>query len=910
MKTLFKPMLVLFAFVWLVLPSSLPGAEAPAAGRPNVLFVVFDDLNNRLGCYGDPVAKTPNLDRLAARGTAFERAYCQQPICGPSRASFMSGRRPDSLGITSMTKFLYELHPDAVTIPQWFMQHGYTAMSIGKVLGGYGKKGDYEKLSVPDRRTGSPTKDEFAMPGGAPLPPNLAKDRLCENRDVPDEACFDTLTANLAIQELRSLSKKPEPFFLAVGFFKPHTPFKIPKRYWDLYRREDIPPIDPSQRPKDAPEIAFHVNHEFLGEPNERRTLDEEAERELRHGYYAAISFADAQLGRVLDALEELKIADNTIVVVLSDNGFQLGEHDTWGKMTLFDWDARVPLIISAPGTGQSGVKSSALSELIDLFPTLTELCRLPNPPNLEGRSLVPVLKDANATVKTAALTQHPRPALYWGGGPQALPKVMGYGLKSDRWSYHEWRNFQTGEVVARELYDEKADPLETVNLADSPEGLAQIPALAAQLDAMTKPGSVGRQASKTGDYNLRITTDRAEPFYHQGETVRFTIGLTLDGVAVKDAKVKWKISKDGFGPPLQEGTENPGDGSFTVSGKLDEPGFLRCQAEVSIPGISVPIAIAAAAIDPTEIKPSLPPPDDFEAFWAGQKAKLAAIPLNLKLTPVKSPVAGVEVFDVQADAIGKPMSGYLARPVGAKPQSLPAIVLCHGAGVRSSGLDRAAQWAGNGFLALDFNAHGLPNGQPAEFYENLQKTELKDYYLKNPQSRETIFFLVLFHRLMRAMDVLTSRPEWDGKHLVAEGGSQGGGQAIAAAALDPRVTFFAAQKPAMCDHTGMVVGRTSGWPRLVPVAGGKPDEPSLQAARYFDAVNFARFAQAPAFFTVGFIDVVCPPTSVYAAYNAVLGEKEMADYIHDGHEFPPAGSAATQAAILKYMKSAKAAGR
>jgi iduronate 2-sulfatase len=464
----------------------LQAADTPKQ-KPNVLFVVFDDLNNRLGCYGDPVAKSPNFDRLAARGTVFTRNFCQQPICGPSRASFMSGRRPDSLGIWSMTKHLYDLHPDAVTIPQWFMQHGYTAMSIGKVLGGYGKEADFKTLSVPDRRTGSPTKDEFAMPEGAPLPPNLAKDRLCENRDVPDEACFDNISANLAISELRSLAKKPEPFFLALGIFKPHTPYKIPKRYWDMYRREDIPAIETPARPRNAPEIAFHANHEILGEPNDRRTLDEEAKRELRHGYYAAMSYADAQFGKVLDALDKLKLADNTIVVVVGDNGFQLGEHDCWGKMTLFGWDGRVPLIISAPGTGKGGTKTAALSELIDIFPTLTDLCSLPNPPKLDGTSLVPVLKDVNATVKSAALTQHPRPALYWGGGPEALPKVMGYGLFTDRWNYHEWRDFKTGEVVAQELYDGKDDPLETVNLAGTDEAKARIPALAAQIKTMTK---------------------------------------------------------------------------------------------------------------------------------------------------------------------------------------------------------------------------------------------------------------------------------------------------------------------------------------------------------------------------------------------------------------------------------------
>ncbi|MEZ6123608.1 MAG: sulfatase [Planctomycetaceae bacterium] len=391
-----KHVLAFFTALLLVPLDSLH-ADDFVAKKPNVLFVVFDDLNNRLGCYGDPIAKSPNLDRLAARGTVFTRAYCQQPICGPSRASFMSGRRPDSLGIWSMTKYLYDLHPDAVTIPQWFMQHGYTAMSIGKVLGGYGNPEHFKKLSVWDRRTGGKTKDEFAMPDGAALPPNLAKDLLCENRDVPDEACFDAVSTNLAITELRALAKKPEPFFLALGLFKPHTPYKVPKRYWDI--------------------------------------------------------------------------------VIIGDNGFHLGEHDTWGKMTLFGWDARVPLIISVPGIGKGGAKTSAISELIDIFPTLTVLSGLPSPPQLDGTSLVPVLKDAGATVKTTALTQHPRPALYWGGGPQALPQVMGYALKTDRWSYHEWRDFKTGHIVGQELYDEQTDSLETVNIAGTVEAAAQIPA-------------------------------------------------------------------------------------------------------------------------------------------------------------------------------------------------------------------------------------------------------------------------------------------------------------------------------------------------------------------------------------------------------------------------------------------------
>lgn len=470
--------------------AALHAADAAPAKKPSVLFVIFDDLNNRLGCFGDPIAKSPNLDRLAARGTVFTRAICQQPICNPSRASFMTGQRPDTLRLWDIPTSFRELHPAIATMPQWFKQHGYFSQGIGKIYHNWSQKiqGDPESWSVPqvmhwDRHD----TEKPVLPPGAHLPPNLAKDRECEIREVPDEAYFDGRIANLAIEALQGFAKKDQPFFLGVGFWKPHTPFNAPKRYWDMYRREDIPAIDPTARPKDAPDIAFHANHEILGDGKKSRTLDEEAKRELRHGYYAAMSYADAQLGKVLDALDELKLADNTIVVIVGDNGFQLGEHDCWGKMTLFGWDGRVPLIISAPGLGQGGAKTAALSELIDIFPTLTDLCGLPNPPKLDGISLVPVLKDVKATVKSGALTQHPRPALYWGGGPEALPQVMGYGLFTDRWNYHEWRDFKTAEVVARELYDGQKDPLETVNLAETQDGKALIPPLAAQIKSMTK---------------------------------------------------------------------------------------------------------------------------------------------------------------------------------------------------------------------------------------------------------------------------------------------------------------------------------------------------------------------------------------------------------------------------------------
>ncbi|XHR27140.1 MAG: acetylxylan esterase [Chthoniobacteraceae bacterium] len=411
----------------------------------------------------------------------------------------------------------------------------------------------------------------------------------------------------------------------------------------------------------------------------------------------------------------------------------------------------------------------------------------------------------------------------------------------------------------------------------------------------------------KPTDYAIQVTTDRADPFYHKGETVTFKITISYQGVLMKDANVKWKISKDGLEPALKGGTVALKEGSAAVSGELDEPGFLQCRADLTVPGESIPTARAGAAIDSGEIKPSMPVPDDFDAYWKAQKEKLAGVPMNVKITPVKSPVEGVECFDVQADCPGAPMSGYLARPAGAKPKSLPAIVLTHGAGVAGSRLAVAAAWAKDGLLALDFNAHGLPNGQPQAFYSDLYKTALAKYYLKDPQSRDTIFFHGLFLRLMRAMDVLTAQPEWDGKQLIANGRSQGGGQAIAAAGLDPRVTFFAAQIPALCDHTGVVAGRINGWPKLVPIGtDGKPDPEALQAARYYDMVNFASRTHAGAFLTVGFIDVTCPPTGVYAAYNVLSGQKNIVNNYQSGHIVTPKGDEAVRTAILGYLKSSK----
>ncbi|MEY3853770.1 MAG: hypothetical protein RI910_2750 [Verrucomicrobiota bacterium] len=269
----------------------------------------------------------------------------------------------------------------------------------------------------------------------------------------------------------------------------------------------------------------------------------------------------------------------------------------------------------------------------------------------------------------------------------------------------------------------------------------------------------------------------------------------------------------------------------------------------------------------------------------------------------MKAPIPGVESFDVTAPALGMPISAYMAKPVGATPKSLPIILTVHGAGVNDSSLGGSASWAARGFLAMDMNAHGLPNGKPRQYYADLYAGPMKGYRYENRQDREKGYFTGMMLRLVRAIDVLTAQPEWDGKHVVVSGTSQGGFQAIAAAGIDGRVTFFAAGVPAGCDHSGMLVNRIAGWPKIVPVEDGKPDQAVLEAARYVDCVNFAARTKAKgAYFTVGFIDATCPPTSVYAAYNQLTIPKEIYDDIPSGHAHSQQARDGMTKAVLRHV--------
>ena len=450
-----------------------------AAEKLNVLFIVADDLRPELGCYGSP-GLSPNIDKLAKRGVLFKHAYCQQALCNPSRSSFLCGKRPDTLHQWANNPHFREKNPDVVTLPQWFKQNGYTTRDVGKIFHNWHtkEKGDRPSWSADEFLYYTNHGDDKPQVKGE-LPPNLALSigrdygmvPLCERRDVPDPAYYDGRIADEAVRVLGEI--KDKPFFLAVGFWKPHAPFNAPKKYWDRYDPKKLPPLEPA-KPKDAPELAFHNSSEVLGAPAKAIKPNAEQITEMRHGYFANINYMDEQVGKVLAALETHKLTDNTVIVFLADHGYHLGEHGLWAKTSCFELDARVPLIICPPKAANAGKTSTALVELLDVYPTLNELCGLPAVPKLEGTSLVPILNDPAKTVKPAAFTQHPRPA-YYDRTEKAVPDAMGYSIRTDKVRYTEWRDWQSGKLLAAELYDHTRDPAELTNAINNPPDAAAL---------------------------------------------------------------------------------------------------------------------------------------------------------------------------------------------------------------------------------------------------------------------------------------------------------------------------------------------------------------------------------------------------------------------------------------------------
>jgi len=485
--------------------------------KPNVLFIAIDDLKPILGCYGDKQIKTPNIDRLAKMGTVFLSNYCQQAVCGPTRASIMTGMRPDYTKIWDLKTKMRDKNPDIVSIPQYFASKGYSSQGIGKVYDPrcVDKELDKPSWSVPYYKTakkyyapgyGEPALERYQMKSTKDTVEKYLQEALAKGMkkadaneyagtkakpttecvDVPDNAYNDGANALQAKDILIDLSKKNEPFFFAVGFAKPHLPFVSPKKYWDLYNREEMPLAPFQEKTANAVEAAYHNAGEIRGytdippltsftdQKSYGITLPVDKQKELIHGYYAAVSYTDANVGILLNTLDSLGLTSNTIIVLWGDHGWHLGDHNLWCKHTNFEQATRTPLIISSPKVKSS--KTTSTTEFVDIFPTLCDLAGLEIPTNLDGKSLVSVMKKPTSVFKEYAVSQYPRS----NGGTEtdrsgyADSKVMGYSIRTQQYRFTLWmgNNYRSSQpfnkdyIIGTELYDYKNDPLEKVNVA------------------------------------------------------------------------------------------------------------------------------------------------------------------------------------------------------------------------------------------------------------------------------------------------------------------------------------------------------------------------------------------------------------------------------------------------------------
>ena len=426
--------------------------------KQNVLFIAADDLSCALACYGDPIAQTPHLDRLAATGVCFLNAYNQLPLCNPTRASVMTGLRPDTIKVYDLDRHFRDEVPDAVTLSQQFMKHGWWAGRVGKVYhynvpasigtDGFDDPPSWQKTVNP---IGRDKTDESLIFNAEPHR-KISAALSWLAADGKDEEQTDGMIATEAIRLMEE--HKKDPFFIAAGFFRPHTPFVAPKKYFDMYPLEEMRlPFAPSDDREDIPTAAFAHNC-----PIPHYGLDELTCRKAMQAYYACVSFIDAQVGRMLTALNRLGLAENTVVVFWSDHGYHLGEHNgIWQKRTLFEQGARAPLIIRNPVSKGNGQACRRIVEFIDIYPTLTELARIKTPKQVEGRSLVPLLQNPLSEWNGFAITQVLRPS-----DNRLAKPVMGRSIRTERWRYSDWAEGKNGV----ELYDHYADPMEFNNLA------------------------------------------------------------------------------------------------------------------------------------------------------------------------------------------------------------------------------------------------------------------------------------------------------------------------------------------------------------------------------------------------------------------------------------------------------------
>jgi len=505
--------------------------------KPNILFLAIDDLRPELGCYGSDIAITPNLDKLASQGLLFNRAYCQQAICSPSRASLMTGARPETINVIENFTYFRDENPDIITLPQHFRANGYETVHSGKIF----HKPAFADLEKSWSREPASDKVKFEkpkLPGGYALPENIAlfkknraemlekygdvsryglgKGPAYEMADVPDHTYEDGYNVELAIATLHDMVEKGDkPFFLGMGFKLPHLEWIAPKKYWDMYDREKIPMATQTEAPENGATMGLHPSFELRARQGipKKGPIDGELARTLKHGYLASVTYVDALVGKLIAALEEAGVRENTIILLWSDHGWHLGDMGIWGKATNYEIATRVPMIIWTPDmpAENRGKSTNALVELIDMYPTLTELAGLDLPSHLEGQSFTPLLKNPEQAWKKAAFTNYPNPALReWAANPLSPEmretyfgplideveakiikqqgekwdkdlfenNLMGYAMRTDRYRLVVWKDRTQAEIVPVdiELYDHQSDPTETTNIADNePELVAEL---------------------------------------------------------------------------------------------------------------------------------------------------------------------------------------------------------------------------------------------------------------------------------------------------------------------------------------------------------------------------------------------------------------------------------------------------
>lgn len=500
----------------LILMAGCANQEKEIEKKPNILFISIDDLRTSLGVYNDTIVVSPNIDQLATEGFTFKEVFCQSAVCAPSRASLMTGIRPDSTRVWHLGDKFRKINPAAVTMPQHFSKFGYHTVNIGKIFHNY--MPDSISWDEPDLRPARYVKKDWLKRDGETfyISPEVNKsqkikrDSLLKLRpiryadgwntgpaweaaDVHDTMYYDGAQTKLAKKTLARLAKSDQPFYLGLGYFRPHLPFTVPKKYWDLYNRDkmstSVNPAIPENAPRQAMNSMYELRHydgfNHITHPTGSYKLSADTIRTLRQGYYASISYVDALIGDLISHLKEIGIYENTIIVVWGDHGYKLGDHNSWGKMTNYNIDLKVPVIIRYPDQPNKGKQTEGITELVDLFPTLCEIAGVEIPTYMQGQSLVPLMKNPAQDWKSAAFSQfHRRPKVSADG-----KRYMGYSMNTTEYHYIEWYtwNHKTGvkgTLKNVELYDRINDPYEKTNIANDDRLSSTIKDLSIQLQA------------------------------------------------------------------------------------------------------------------------------------------------------------------------------------------------------------------------------------------------------------------------------------------------------------------------------------------------------------------------------------------------------------------------------------------